>query len=89
MGCSNLTNIVIPDSVANIGSSAFSKCIALTKLEIPDSVINIGERAFYGCTSLTSIKYRGTESQWNAIFKDSDWDYVTGNYTITYNYTGE
>ena len=35
---------------------------------------------------LTSIKYRGTEEQWNAISKGSMWDYEIGAYTITYNY---
>jgi len=52
-------------------------------------VTSIGDWAFESCSSLTSIKYRGTEDQWNAIAKASDWDYEAGNYTIIYNYTGE
>ena len=50
---------------------------------------SIGSYAFKDCTGLTSIKYRGSEADWNKISKDSKWDYYTGNYTITYNYTGE
>ncbi len=39
--------------------------------------------AFYGCGSLTNIKFNGTKEQWNAIIKSDDWNYNTGNYTVT------
>ena len=87
--CSGLTSVTIGNSVTNIGAGAFSSCTSLTSITIPDGVISIGEWAFSWCSSLTSIKYRGTEEQWNAITKGSSWDYGTGSYTITYNYTGE
>ena len=53
--CSNLTSIIIPDSVTSIGGSAFSGCTSLTSITIPDSVTSIGGSAFYKCTRLTSI----------------------------------
>ena len=87
--CDSLTSIVIPDSVTSIGDRAFYNCDSLTSVIIGDSVTSIGSYAFYYCNSLTSIKYRGTQSQWNAISKGSYWNYGTGNYTITCNYTGE
>ena len=49
----NLTEIIIPDSVVNIGKSAFLGC-GLTKVLIPSSVTSIGEYAFLGC-SLTDV----------------------------------
>ncbi len=49
------TNYAIPDSVTNIGDSAFSWCESLESVTIPDSVTSIGDDAFYRCTSLTSI----------------------------------
>ncbi len=40
---------IIPDSVTEIGNSAFENCINLTEINIPDSVTKIGNDAFYGC----------------------------------------
>ena len=87
--CSSLTSVTIGNGVKSIGNYAFSGCSSLTSVTIPDSVMSIGDYAFYYCDSLTSIKYRGTEEQWKAISKGSDWDLYTNNYTITYNYTGQ
>ncbi len=50
-----MTSIVIPDSVTSIGRYAFRDCSLLTSITIPDSVTSIGDYAFYGCSSLTSI----------------------------------
>lgn len=83
---SRLTRVVIPDGVTSIGSSAFSSCSSLTSIVIPDSVTSIGESVFWAC-SRVSINYCGTEDQWNAIYKSTDWDYYA-SYTINYNYAG-
>ena len=53
--CSNLTSVVIPNSVTTIGSCAFSGCSSLTSVVIPNSVTTIGDYAFSGCSSLTSV----------------------------------
>ena len=52
--CSNLTSIIIPNSVTHIGGS-FSGCTSLTSVTIPNSVVSIGDDAFSGCTSLTNL----------------------------------
>ena len=47
--------IVIPNSVTSIASSAFSGCSGLTSVTIPNSVTSIGSSAFNGCSGLTSV----------------------------------
>ena len=52
LGCCK-TNI--PNSVTNIGNSAFEWCPSLTAITIPDSVTSIGDFAFSFCHSLASV----------------------------------
>ena len=54
-GCTGLTSITIPNSVASIEETAFSGCTGLTSITIPNSVAGIGMGAFSSCTGLTSI----------------------------------
>lgn len=57
-GCTNLTNIVIKNSVLEtIGSSAFGNCVGLTSIEMPTTLKNINSSAFYGCTNISNIEF--------------------------------
>lgn len=49
------TRYSIPNSVTDIGDSAFKHCKSLKSVAIPDSVTIIRDDAFYNCTSLESI----------------------------------
>ena len=53
-GMSNLTTVILPDGVTEIGAGSFKDCENLETLTLP-GVTSIGEGAFEGCTSLTSI----------------------------------
>ena len=54
--CSRIPlDVVIPNSVTNIGEDAFCRCEGLTSVTIPNSVTNIGSGAFYYCEGLTSV----------------------------------
>ena len=50
----NLTSVVIPDSVVTIGNSAFSGNTSLTSVVLGRNVTNIGANAFWN-TRLTEI----------------------------------
>ena len=49
------TSVTIPDSVTEIGISAFYGCSSLTSVTIGNGVTSIGYGAFRNCISLTSI----------------------------------
>ena len=72
--CSGLTNVVIPNGVVSICTTAFDRCTNLDSITIPDSVMLINYRAFHQCSNLTSINYMGTIEQWNAISKGKEWN---------------
>lgn len=55
-GCTNLSSVVLPETVKEIGSGAFSGCKSLSSIEIPASVSSIYGNAFGG-TGLTSITF--------------------------------
>ena len=48
-------DVLIPNIVTSIGSSAFYGCSGLTAITIPNSVTNIGSYAFSNCSRLMSI----------------------------------
>ena len=50
-----ITDLVIPESVDIIGNYVFSGCTALTSVSLPESLKRIGNGVFSGCTALTEI----------------------------------
>ncbi|MBE6784894.1 MAG: hypothetical protein E7538_01480 [Ruminococcaceae bacterium] len=57
--CKLLTELVIPDTVAEIGKNAFMACAALKSVKMTDSVTRLGEGVFYQCSSLESVALTG------------------------------
>ena len=58
---------VIPESVREIGNSAFSFCNGLTKITVPGNVKKVGRMAFFSCQNLQEVifeegvQYLGTD----------------------------
>ncbi|MCR4799915.1 MAG: leucine-rich repeat protein, partial [Bacteroidales bacterium] len=52
---SPIVSINIPNSVVEIGQSAFEGCSQLLSISIPASVTSINKSAFQGCSALTSV----------------------------------
>jgi len=50
-----ITNLIIPNSVTSIGNFAFSGCSVLTSVTIGSGVTSIGYAAFQYCSGLTSV----------------------------------
>lgn len=50
-----ITSIVIPESIENIGERAFEGCKSLTSIVIPNSVKSINSNTFANCSCLTCV----------------------------------
>ena len=59
---SGLTEIMLPEGVKQLASSAFDHCGRMTKIVIPDGVTSIGSRAFYHCYELVEATLPDTVS---------------------------
>lgn len=55
--CESIREISLPDSLIEIGSSAFKGCINLKKIKMPnnDCTLELSINAFFGCTKLTEV----------------------------------
>lgn len=53
--CTNIENIVIPETVTSIGGRAFYGCMSIENITIPNSVTSIGESAFCECSNLKKV----------------------------------
>lgn len=67
-GCSNLTSVVYPGKIVEIGDRAFKNCESLTEFEIKESVSSIGDYCFDGCLNLSSIISKPTIAPTTAPF---------------------
>ena len=65
----NCSDVSIPDTVTEIGKSAFRNCDLLKSVRLPDSITEIGDRAFEE-SGITSINIP------NAITKIGEWTFA-------------
>ena len=52
---SNLTSVILSESVQKIGALAFSGCTGIVEVITKNSLVEIGNNAFIGCTSLKKV----------------------------------
>ena len=53
--CEKITKVILPESVTEIGASAFANCRSLTEVNIPAGVTVIKASTFVGCEKLAQI----------------------------------
>ena len=83
-GCSNLTSVIIGNSVTSIQGDSFSGCIRLKSVIIGNSVTSISRTAFRGCSGLNSMvvesrnRIYDSRQNCNAIINTSTNELVVG-----------
>ena len=60
MGCSYLSNVIIPGNVRTIGARAFKNCTGFTAALIEHGVKSIGEECFYGDWQIAEVDLPST-----------------------------
>ncbi len=65
----SIKQIVLQESVTEIGNYAFTDCENLEYVSVPVGMERIGDYAFYGCNSSVEMDYDGTVAAWNKIKK--------------------
>lgn len=75
LNCTNLRSVTVGNGVATIEKNAFADCTSLKSITLPNSITSIASKAFGGCTKLENIAYKGTVDEWNAVSKESDWNF--------------
>ena len=87
-GCNGLKSLIIGNGITNIDGKPFSSLGSLTEIVIPKSVTEIESGVFKNCSALTTVKYCGSESEWQEMYIGSNNDYLK-NANIVFNYTPE
>lgn len=59
-GCTNLTSIILPETIGEISIQAFEGCSGLTAVQIPEGVTTLETNAFAECTRLASVSLPST-----------------------------
>jgi len=55
-GATNLTGIILPESITRIGDFAFEGCTSLKNVVFPHNSIEFGQGVFFKCTSINTVK---------------------------------
>ena len=84
--CSELTNIILPSSLKQIGQNAFYNT-NITTITIPEGITKIGNNCFYNCNQLTNIILPSSLKQIgdNAFYNTITTITIPKDYKINYN----
>ena len=87
---SDVKNLVIPDSVTEIGANAFRGFSSVQKVRLPKSLTDIGSKAFDGCNAITHVcsRMESPKSMSDDIFSIPEVNTATLFVPSTEGYTG-
>lgn len=58
--CTELTDVVLPNTIQYLNHEAFEYCTSLTSIVLPESILGMYMHVFGNCTSLTSVTILAT-----------------------------
>lgn len=67
----NVNSFILSEGITQIKDEAFAYSTAISYVIFPKTLTNIGTNIFTMCQALSTIYYRGTQSDWNKIRKDT------------------
>ena len=67
-----ITSVCIEPGITGIAANSFQNAANLCTAELPSGITTIGAGAFSGCTALKTLRFSGTEAEWNKITKGNN-----------------
>ena len=68
----HVKSVTFSDDVTDIGVGAFMNCYDLETVSIGVGLENVRNSAFYNCAGLSTVRYAGTQAQWQGITIESN-----------------
>jgi hypothetical protein len=78
----NFKEVILPETLKEIGAYSFYKC-AFEKINLPVDVVKIGDSALKYCAELETITYRGTKADFEKIDVAEEWVISEKEVTLT------
>ena len=77
--CRRITEVVLPDSIHDIGDQAFMNCRSLRSIVLPPGTRYLWPYAFRGCSNLRRVEVRATvpPDSYNDVFDDHTLRFAT------------
>ena len=72
--CHALESAALSCQIEQLAPYTFAECFSLAEISLPGTLKEIGEGAFADCVSLKTVRFAGTEAQWNEIRIGADND---------------
>ena len=84
--CTQLTEVVLPETLTTVGDNTFSGCSVLSSVNLPESITTIKTNAFANCTALVIDDLclpNLTGKLWNGAFKNTQLKRISNLGSIT------
>ena len=77
--CSHITEVVLSDSIRDIGDQSFMNCRSLKSVELPSGATNLWPYAFRGCSKLRRVIVKATvpPDSYNDVFDEHTLRFAT------------